>query len=115
MVFERHCWAEIDLDALRGNFAQVQARAAGRPVCAVIKADAYGHGDTVVARTLAKAGAAAFAVSCLAEGVRLRGLSEYYMADKSACAPDTVVAGYAALKSEDIEAVAAALARAWRV
>ena len=28
--------------------------------------------------------------------------------------PDTVVAGYAALKEEDIPAVAASLARAWR-
>ena len=32
--FERHCWAEIDLDALRDNFAYVH-RTAGRPVCAV--------------------------------------------------------------------------------
>lgn len=59
-------------------------------------------------------GEARMAAAAAAEGVRLRALSEYYMADKSACAPDTVVAGYAALKSEDIEAVAAALARAWR-
>ena len=29
------------------------------------------------------------------------------------CRPDTVVAGYAALRTEDIPSVAAALGRAW--
>lgn len=71
MEFEKHCWAEIDLDALAHNFARIRQRVNG-PVCAVVKADAYGHGDVVVARTLQQAGAAAFAVSCLAEGRHLR-------------------------------------------
>ena len=69
--FEKHCWAEIDLDALTHNFALIQKRVGG-PVCAVVKADAYGHGDLAVAETLQKAGAAAFAVSCLAEARHLR-------------------------------------------
>ena len=47
------------------------------------------------------------------EGVRLRGLSEYYLARRECCPPDTVVAGYSALKEDDIPAVASALARAW--
>ena len=47
------------------------------------------------------------------QGVRLRGLSEYYLARPELCRPDTVVAGYSALREEDVEAVAAALARAW--
>ena len=47
------------------------------------------------------------------EGVRLRGLREYYLARPESCPPDTVVAGYSALKEDDIPAVAAALARAW--
>ena len=46
-------------------------------------------------------------------GVRLRGLSEYYMARLELCCPNTVVAGYSALKEDDIPAVAAALAEAW--
>ncbi len=71
MSMEKHCWAEINLSALRHNFHLVQA-ANGGTVCAVVKADAYGHGDTVVAQTLEKEGAKAFAVSCLAEGLRLR-------------------------------------------
>ena len=71
MEFEKHCWAEIELDALRQNFAAIQARVGG-DICAVVKADAYGHGDVVVAQTLQRAGAAAFAVSCLEEGKHLR-------------------------------------------
>lgn len=69
--FERHCWAEIDLDALRDNFAYVH-QVAGGPVCAVVKADAYGHGAVAVARALHQAGAAGFAVSCLSEARHLR-------------------------------------------
>ena len=71
MDFEKHCWAEIDLDAIRHNFAYIQ-QAVGGPVCAVVKADAYGHGDTTTAQVLQQAGAAAFAVSSLGEGCHLR-------------------------------------------
>ncbi len=71
-AFDAHCWAEIDLDALAHNFRLVQKRAAPAAVCAVVKADAYGHGDRMAARTLAEAGAAWFAVSSLAEARRLR-------------------------------------------
>lgn len=71
-AFDAHCWAEIDLDALVHNFRLIQEKAAPAAVCAVVKADAYGHGDRMVARTLAEAGAAWFAVSSLAEARRLR-------------------------------------------
>lgn len=72
VVFERHAWAEIDLAALRENFAHVRQRAGALPLCAVVKADAYGHGAVRCARVLAEAGAAWLAVSCLAEGIQLR-------------------------------------------
>lgn len=72
IVFERHTWAEIDLDALRENFGRVQQRAGALPLCAVVKADAYGHGAVRCAKVLAQAGAAWLAVSCLAEGLQLR-------------------------------------------
>lgn len=71
LVLEKHCWAEIDLTALRENFTYIRS-AVGGPVCAVVKADAYGHGDTTIARVLQEEGAAAFAVSCLGEGKHLR-------------------------------------------
>ncbi|MGN0651638.1 MAG: alanine racemase [Gemmiger sp.] len=70
-LFEKHCWAEIDLNAVRDNFALIQ-KTVGGPVAAVVKADAYGHGAAVVAPVLEDAGAAAFAVSCLAEAKHLR-------------------------------------------
>lgn len=58
-------------------------------------------------------GEAAMVKAAAREGVRLRGLGEYYLARPELCPPDTVVAGYSALKEEDIPAVADALARAW--
>ncbi|MEF9969304.1 MAG: alanine racemase [Ruthenibacterium sp.] len=72
MKFERRCWAEIDLDALRDNFLLVQKKADGTPVMAVVKANAYGHGDAAVAQVFDKAGAAAFAVSGFEEARHLR-------------------------------------------
>ena len=71
LTLEKHCWAEIDLTALRENFEYIR-RTVGGPVCAVVKADAYGHGDNVIARVLQEAGAAGFAVSSLGEGRHLR-------------------------------------------
>ena len=43
LTLEKHCWAEIDLTALRENYEYIR-RTVGGPVCAVVKADAYGHG-----------------------------------------------------------------------
>ena len=71
-AFDAHCWAEIDLDALVHNFHLIREKASPAAVCAVVKADAYGHGDRMAARTLAEAGAAWFAVSSLAEARHLR-------------------------------------------
>ena len=70
--FEKHVWAEIDLDALRSNFRAVKARADGLPLCAVVKADSYGHGAVQCARIFAEESAAWLAVSCLAEALQLR-------------------------------------------
>ncbi len=70
--FEHHTWAEIDLDALTHNFAEIKARAGGTPLCAVVKADAYGHGAVTVAKTLLAAGAKQLAVSCYQEAFELR-------------------------------------------
>ena len=71
MKFEKHCWAEVDLDALTENFRWIH-RHVGGDVCCVVKANAYGHGSCAAADALQAAGAAAFAVSCLAEARELR-------------------------------------------
>ena len=70
--FERHTWVEIDLDALCHNWALVKQRAGDLPLCAVVKADAYGHGAVPCARIFAQEGASWLAVSCLAEASQLR-------------------------------------------
>ena len=56
LTLEKHCWAEIDLTALRENYEYIR-RTVGGPVCAVVKADAYGHGAVQVARKLEQLGA----------------------------------------------------------
>ena len=71
-IFEKHVWAEIDLDALRENFRAVKQRAGTLPLCAVVKADSYGHGAVQCARVFAEEGAAWLACSCLAEALQLR-------------------------------------------
>ena len=40
----RPVWAEIDLDAVRANVRALRALVAPAAVCAVVKADGYGHG-----------------------------------------------------------------------
>ncbi len=69
----RRTWAEIDLDALAHNFAQVrQAAGPKAAVCCVVKADGYGHGAQRVAGELEALGAGWFAVSNLEEALQLR-------------------------------------------
>lgn len=64
-------WIEISLDALRDNFAAVAAHA-GVPVCAVVKANAYGHGLVPAARAFVEAGARMLAVTRWEEARDLR-------------------------------------------
>lgn len=72
MEFEKRCWAEIDLDHLEHNLAVIRQKAPDSRLMAVVKADAYGHGDAVVAKAMEAAGADQFAVSGFAEAMRLR-------------------------------------------
>jgi len=60
----------IDLSAIRANARAIRART-GRPLLAVVKSDAYGHGMVPVARALAGL-VEGFAVFAVWEGVRLR-------------------------------------------
>lgn len=65
-------WIEVDHAAIRHNLAAVRAHAPGASVMAVVKANAYGHGDVEVARTLRAEGVEALAVATVDEGRRLR-------------------------------------------
>jgi alanine racemase len=66
-------WIEIDHQALRHNLGVVRDLAGvEKEVIAVVKANAYGHGDVPVARTLVTAGAERLAVATIGEALRLR-------------------------------------------
>lgn len=63
---------EIDLSNLKHNFRLARDSAGGRPLLAVVKADAYGHGAIPVARVLAREGAKLFGVAHVHEARALR-------------------------------------------
>jgi alanine racemase len=67
--------AEIDGRALADNFAELGRIAGPAGMLPVVKADAYGHGLTLVGRLLRDAGAERFAVATAAEGRDLRAAS----------------------------------------
>jgi alanine racemase len=64
--------AEISLSAVAHNFHAVKTIIQDRPVIAVVKADAYGHGAIEVSKRLLKEGASYLAVAFTGEAVALR-------------------------------------------
>src|SRR3954454_4396636 len=68
----RPVWAEVDLDAVRANVRSLRAVVAPAALCAVVKADGYGHGAVHVSRAALDAGADCLAVALVEEGVQLR-------------------------------------------
>lgn len=71
-VATRPTWAEVSLGTLRQNFRAVQKHiGSGVTVCAVVKADAYGHGAVECSRALEAEGAQWFGVTSLDEAIPL--------------------------------------------
>ncbi len=68
----RPSFVEVDLSAIRRNVNAISSLVAPAEVCAVVKADAYGHGDVPVAEAVLSAGATCLAVALVEEGIRLR-------------------------------------------
>ena len=67
-----HCYAEIDLDAIEGNFKAIRDFVSPeKKIMAVIKANGYGHGAVRIARALT-AEADFFGVAMLDEALELR-------------------------------------------
>jgi alanine racemase len=62
----------VDLDAVAANAAALVAVADGAALCAVVKADGYGHGSVGVARAALAGGATWLAVALVEEGRVLR-------------------------------------------
>ncbi|MBF0505504.1 MAG: alanine racemase [Nitrospirae bacterium] len=69
---ERGLVAEIDLQAVSHNFGVIRQMTGGRPVIAVVKADAYGHGAVEVSKRLVGDGAEYLAVAFMNEAIQLR-------------------------------------------
>ncbi|HVM23943.1 MAG TPA: alanine racemase [Candidatus Limnocylindrales bacterium] len=65
-------WIEVDHDAIRHNLAAIRRAVGDAQVIGVVKANAYGHGDREVARTLAAEGVERLAVATVDEARRLR-------------------------------------------
>ncbi|HEY6935917.1 MAG TPA: alanine racemase, partial [Terriglobales bacterium] len=66
-------WAEVSLGALRRNYRALRKLAGSEvEICAVVKADAYGHGSRECARALQAEGARWFGVTSTAGGLHLR-------------------------------------------
>jgi len=64
------CRAEVDLSRLKKNYETIKTKC--DDVFAVVKANAYGHGATEVAKTLEKSGCKRFAVASVYEAESLR-------------------------------------------
>jgi alanine racemase len=63
---------EVDLAAIRANASALAAAFSPAALCAVVKADGYGHGDVPAAEAALEGGAAWLAVALVTEGARLR-------------------------------------------
>ena len=68
----RRTWADISLDAIDYNFRKIKSAVGSAMVMAIVKADAYGHGDRMTAPFLEEAGADWFGVSNLEEALGIR-------------------------------------------
>ena len=86
------CWAEIDLDALRGNLAWIRHRVGPQvKILTVVKADAYGHGLKQIAALLMQSGTDIFGVANLTEAQAIRSVGRGWpILMLGACLPDEV-------------------------
>ena len=69
---KRPTWAEIDLSSLESNYRHLCSLSPNSSMCAMVKANAYGHGVVPVARKLQSCGVKAFGVATVEEGEELR-------------------------------------------
>lgn len=68
----RWAWVDVDLDVVAGNAARLAALANPAAMWAVVKANAYGHGDREVARAAVTGGARGLCVATVDEALRVR-------------------------------------------
>jgi alanine racemase len=81
--------ARIDVGAVRDNCAQLKAELDGAELCAVVKADGYGHGDEACAEAALAGGATRLAVATAGEAERIgRRLAHVPLLTMGALAPE---------------------------
>ena len=68
----RPAYVEVNLDAVRANAALLTRLAGPARLCAVVKADGYGHGAAPIAAAALEGGATVLAVALVEEGIALR-------------------------------------------
>jgi alanine racemase len=68
----RPTWAEISSSAIAHNVRALKSVVGEASLCAVLKADAYGHGAVNAAKAALAGGADAFGVAIVDEGIELR-------------------------------------------
>lgn len=72
-MIDRPAWVEVNLAALAANTTALKNLIGSTSsLCAVVKADAYGHGALAVARRALATGASSLAVALVNEGTELR-------------------------------------------
>lgn len=72
MKYYRDTYLEINLDNVIHNMTCIMAKTKDMTLMAVIKADSYGHGAFMIAKTLLEVGVSHFAVATVDEGIELR-------------------------------------------
>ena len=71
--FLKRCWANISIDNLQNNINIIKKHInKNTKIMAAVKANAYGHGDKVIAKYLEEFGVSWFAVSNIEEALALR-------------------------------------------
>jgi len=71
--FMKRCWAQIHLERLTQNLEHIRSLLPqGTEIMAVVKANAYGHGDDMIASELQREGIRWFCVSNIDEAISLR-------------------------------------------
>ena len=70
---KRDAWVEINLDAIEHNILELKSFVRqNTKILAVVKADAYGHGSSMIAPTLLASGVDYLGVASIDEGMELR-------------------------------------------
>ncbi|MEG2275069.1 MAG: serine racemase VanT catalytic subunit [Clostridia bacterium] len=86
-------WIELDLNNLENNINEIKKIIPEKTkIMAVVKANAYGHGDIQIARKLSDIGIEDFAVATIQEGIKLR---------KSGIKGSILILGYTDISSVD--------------